>query len=171
MDPLHLFRIIFANGWTLLPSQDQALFGETASVSDVPALTSTSNLEPVHDDKGEENIPEPCQPSSSRTPQKRRRDEPQDPEDEEEVPLVRRRRNSIPTDEDVTVLDHDPEEDDHMTLNELLHNILPVWHATPIATMDNLGKRVPFGPFEEIERNSEAEALNVHEEKCRSTTK
>ncbi|KAL6189383.1 hypothetical protein ACLB2K_040772 [Fragaria x ananassa] len=114
MDPLLLFKIIFANGRTLLPPQDQAFFvGETASASDAPALKSTANLEPIQDDE------------------------------------VRRRRNATPTDEDVTVLDHDPEEDDHMTLNELLHNILPVCHATLIATMDNSGKRVTFGSVEE----------------------
>ncbi|KAL6214828.1 hypothetical protein ACLB2K_014260 [Fragaria x ananassa] len=78
--------------------------------------------------------------------------------------FFRRRRNATPTNEDVTVLDHDPEKDDHMTLNELLHNILPVCHATPIATMDNSGKRVPFGLVEETERNSGAEASNVLEE-------
>ncbi|KAL6190244.1 hypothetical protein ACLB2K_036642 [Fragaria x ananassa] len=141
MNPLHLFIIIFANGQTLLPLQDQALFGETAFASDVLALTSTSNLEPVQDNEDEENIPKPCQPSSSQTPQKRRREETQDPEDEE-------RRNATSTNGDVNVLDNDPEEDDHMTLNELLHHILLVCHATPIATMDNSRNRVPFGPVE-----------------------
>ncbi|KAL6192129.1 hypothetical protein ACLB2K_038516 [Fragaria x ananassa] len=117
MDPLHLFRIIFANGRTLLPSQDQALFGEPASTSSSPALTSTTNQEP--------DIPKPYQPSSSQVPQKRRREEGLDSEDELEVPLIPKRRNATAADEDVTILDHDPEEDDHITLNELLHNILP----------------------------------------------
>ncbi|KAL6185855.1 hypothetical protein ACLB2K_041978 [Fragaria x ananassa] len=137
MDPLHLIIIIFANGRTLLPPHDQAL-------------------------KEEEDIPEPCQPSSIQTPQKRRREQPQDSEDEPEVSLVRGRRNATPT--DVTILDHDPEEDDHITLNELLHNVLPVCHATPITTMDNSRHRIPFGPIEETGRNSRAEASNVPEE-------
>ncbi|KAL6200502.1 hypothetical protein ACLB2K_030283 [Fragaria x ananassa] len=112
----------------------------------------------------EKTIPEPCQSSSSQTPQKRGREEAQDSEDESEVPLVCKRRNATPTNEDVTVLEQDPEEDDHITLNELLHNILPVCHATPIATMDNSGNRVPFGPVEEIDGNSGAKASNIPEE-------
>ncbi|KAL6125687.1 hypothetical protein ACLB2K_073741 [Fragaria x ananassa] len=114
--------------------------------------------------KDEENIPYPCQPSSSQTPHKRRRKEAQDPEDEPEIPLVRRRRNATLTNEDVTILDHDPDEDEHITLNEFLHNLLPVCHATPIATMDTSGNGVPFGPVEETDRNSGAEASNIPKE-------
>ncbi|KAL6141745.1 hypothetical protein ACLB2K_060032 [Fragaria x ananassa] len=128
MDPLHLFRIIFANGQTLLPSQDQALFGELASASSAPTLTSIANQEPVQDDE------------------------------------VHRRRNTTPADEDVTVLDHDPEEDDHITLNELLHNILPVCHAAPITIMDDSGRRVPFDPIGEIKGDPRTEASNAPEE-------
>ncbi|KAL6222116.1 hypothetical protein ACLB2K_005508 [Fragaria x ananassa] len=51
MDPLYLFRIIFANGQTLLPLQDQTLFSECTSASYVPKMAPAANQEPIQDDE------------------------------------------------------------------------------------------------------------------------
>ncbi|KAL6129040.1 hypothetical protein ACLB2K_072393 [Fragaria x ananassa] len=56
IDPLHLFKIIFANGRTLLPRQDQALFGEGTSASHVHEVTPTANQETVEGDENPANL-------------------------------------------------------------------------------------------------------------------
>ncbi|KAL6179187.1 hypothetical protein ACLB2K_050703 [Fragaria x ananassa] len=55
--------------------------------------------------------------------------------EDEEVPLIGRRRwCAIPPNDGVTILDHDPEEEDKMTLNELHYTLLHVCIAALIAT-------------------------------------
>ncbi len=51
IDPLIFFKVIFINGQTMLPPQDQALFGIATPVNDAPVLEPIANIDLVQNDE------------------------------------------------------------------------------------------------------------------------